>query len=250
LTLAIAIAAIAQASSALAQGGADTSLVRIGPGAGTAAFVTWPPGDKPIPAVVMIHEAWGMNGQVRRQARNLARQGYLVIVPDLYRGQVTNDPEHAEALERGLDADRAMADLAAAVAWVRANGRTKGQPVGVVGFGMGGSLAERVALGTPGLAGAVLFYGDPITDARQLAALQTPLLGHFGADDRGIPAERAEAMRAALREAKKQGDVYVYAGAGHAFMNETRDSFHPDAARLAWARTLAFFQRTLKGQGD
>ncbi len=227
--------------------GGDTSRVQLGSApAGTAAFVAWPAGRGPVPAVIVIHEWWGLNGQIRSVARRLAQEGYVAVVPDLYHGRVADDPEYAHELSRGLDEKKALADLDAAAAWLRTQRRVNRARVGVVGFCMGGRLSELFALHGSGLAAAVMFYGPPETDADRIATLKIPLQGHFGGEDRGIGSEQVEALRAALAEAGKTADIYVYPGAGHAFMNEGRPSYHADAARQAWARLLQFFQKHLR----
>lgn len=157
------------------------------------------------------------------------------------------DLEYAHELSRGLDENKALGDLDAAAGWLRAQSRVDWQRIGVVGFCMGGRLSELMALHSPDLAAAVMFYGRPESDAGKLAALKAPLQGHFGGEDRGIGPDQVAALRAALAKAGKTGDIYVYAGAGHAFMHEGRPSYHADAARQAWARTLQFFQKYLKG---
>jgi carboxymethylenebutenolidase len=91
-----------------------------------------------------------------------------------------------------------------------------------------------------------MFYGSPVTDAKSLATLRAPLQGHFGEQDDGIPVAKVDALRSGLKQAGKIGEVYLYSGAGHAFMNDARPSYHPDAARQAWARMLAFFQKNLR----
>ena len=225
--------------------GRDTSRVRVGE-SGLEAFVAWPAGRDAAPAVVVVHERWGLNDQIRGVARRLAQEGYVAIVPDLYHGKVAGDPEYALELMRGLDEKKAVADLVTAAAWLRAQPRVQGQRLGVVGFCMGGRLSQLLSLsGTP-IAAAVMFYGRPETDPGALAALQAPLLAHFGGEDRTIGADQVDALKAGLAKAGKAGDVYVYPGAGQAFMNEMRNSYHSDAARLAWARTLQFFQKHLK----
>jgi carboxymethylenebutenolidase len=226
----------------------DTSRVEIGPASGsTTAFVAWPSGDDEAPAVIVIHEWWGLNGQVRGVARRLAQEGYVAIVPDLYHGQVAGDPEYAHELSRGLDENKALGDLDAALGWLRTQKRVAGRRVGVVGFCMGGRLSQLFALRRPDLAAAVMFYGLPESDPAKLATLKVPLQGHFGGEDRGIGADQVAALKAALAKAGKTVDIYVYPGAGHAFMNEGRPSYHPDAAKQAWARALQFFQKYLKG---
>jgi carboxymethylenebutenolidase len=208
--------------------------------------VAWPAGKAEAPAVVVVHEWWGLNTQIRGIARRLAQEGYVAIVPDLYHGKVADDPELAHELSRGLDENKAVGDLESAVSWLRSQPRVGKQKIGVVGFCMGGRISQLLALESPQISAAVMFYGRPETDPAVLAKLSAPLLGHFGATDQGIGADQTNALKAGLARAGKVGDVYVYAGAGHAFMNETRPSYHPDASKLAWARTLQFLQKYLK----
>jgi carboxymethylenebutenolidase len=235
------------AASPKVAAGPDTSRVHLGPAtAGTDAFVAWPAGKGPAAAVVVVHEWWGLNGQIREVARRISQQGYVAIVPDLYHGRVASDPEMAHELSRGVEEDVALSDLDAAVTWLRAQSRVGTRRIGIVGFCMGGGLAQRMALHSGEIAATVMFYGSPETDPAKLIALKAPLQGHFGAEDQGITADKVEALKAGLAKAGKPVDIYVYAGAGHAFMNDSRPSYHADAARQAWARTLAFFQKNLK----
>ena len=235
-------------AAAAAGGPGDTSLVHVGAvSAGTSAFVAWPISRPNAPCIVVCHEWWGLNDQIRGVARLLAQQGYVAIVPDLYHGQVASDPELAHELSRALEDKAAFKDLDAAIAWLRAQPATAKSRIGAIGFCMGGGLSQRLALRRTDLSAAVMFYGGPETEAAEIKKLGAPLLAHFGATDKGIPAARADELREALKRAGKIGEVYVYPGAGHGFMNETRASYHADAARQAWARTLAFLQRNLKG---
>jgi carboxymethylenebutenolidase len=214
---------------------------------GTDAFVAWPTGAGESPAVIVIHEWWGLNGQIKDIARRLARQGYVAIVPDLYHGKVAEDPERAHELMRGLEDTRVMTELDAARVWLRAQPRCAKARIGVVGFCVGGGISLRFALRGGDLAAAAMFYGPPETDPEKLTGLEAPLMGHFGADDEGIGPDRVAVFRTALQKAGKSAEIYVYSGAGHAFMHEGLPSYRADAARVAWARTLAFFQKHLKG---
>lgn len=224
---------------------ADTALVTLGTD-GPRAFVAWPAGDKPAPAVIVVHEWWGLNGQIRRTARQLARQGYVAIVPDLYHGRVAGDPEGAHELMRGLDDEGAVADLDKALAWLTGQPRTRSARVAVMGFCMGGRFAELMGIQSSRIAATVMFYGRPVTDAAEVSRLSGPIMGHFGAEDRGITADRVAQLEESLKQAGKDAQIFTYPGAGHAFMNDERDSYHPDAAKQAWARTLAFLQQQLK----
>jgi carboxymethylenebutenolidase len=111
---------------------------------------------------------------------------------------------------------------------------------------MGGRLSQLFAMDTAHVAAAVMFYGRPVTDSTKLAMLSGPLQAHFGAEDQGIGIARVGEFKSALEKAGKSAEVYIYPGAGHAFMHEGRPSYHPDAARQAWARTLSFLQKYLK----
>lgn len=225
----------------------DTARVRLGSDADASeAFVAIPPGSAGAPGVIVVHEWWGLNGQIRDLARRLSRQGYVVIVPDLFGGRVARDPETAHELSRALDDEAALATLSRAARWLRAQPRTAKSRLGVVGFCMGGGLAQKFAMDEERTAAVVVFYGAPETQGARIARLAAPLQGHFGADDAGIDPQRVESFRSALERGGKTHDIHVYAGAGHAFMNEERPSYNADAARLAWVRMLAFLQKHLK----
>lgn len=228
---------------------ADTSRVTLGTGASaTEAFVAWPTGSGHASGIVIVHEEWGLNFGIRDMARRFARQGYVTIVPDLYHGKTATDAESAQELSRTLDPRQAAADLGASLDWLRGQKRTAKARFGVIGFGMGGGLAESFATGRPGLSAAVMFYGAPDPDPARLAALSAPLQGHFGEKDDGIAVERVNEFDAALSRAGKAHEIFVYAGAGHAFMSEGLPSYHGDAARQAWARMLSFLQKNLKAR--
>ena len=196
-------------------------------------------------SVVVAHEWWGLNEQIRGVADRLAAAGYAVIVPDLYRGEVAADPERAHELMRGLQEGRASAILRAGAAHLQSTEEAAGRKAAVVGFCMGGRLALVSALGGRELSGAVIFYGQPVIEKERLEALSAPVLGLFGGDDHGIPVSDVRTFEAAARGAGKAVETHVYEGAGHAFFNETRPSYNPDAAADAWKRTLAFLDRTL-----
>ena len=119
--------------------------------------------------------------------------------------------------------------------------------IGSVGFCMGGGLSLQLALKRSDLAAAVMFYGTPETDPATLKGIACPVLGLFGEEDLGIPREKVEAMAKALNEVGKGAEVRIYKKAGHAFFNETRPSYEPEAAADAWKRTLDFFKANLKG---
>lgn len=208
-------------------------------------YLALPPSGPVRGGVVVAHEWWGLNDQIRGVADRLAAAGYAALVPDLYRGEAATEPERAHELLRGLKEDRASAILRSAASWLGANGETTGKKIAAIGFCMGGRLALLAALDGREVAGAVVFYGQPVLEKERLGSLSGPVLGLFGGDDRGIPVGDVRAFEAAARALGKKVETRLYMGAGHAFFNETRPSYNADAAADAWKRTLAFLEKTL-----
>ena len=204
------------------------------------------------PGVVVVHEWWGLNEQIQGVADRLAEQGYVVLTPDLYRGKRGTDAGLAHELMRGLNENWAVDVLAAAAGALRDVDATRARraqgermPVGLLGFCMGGRLSLATALKGKDVQAAVMFYGSVETDKEALRPLAVPLLGIFGDEDRGIPIDQIRAFEAALKEAGKDATVLVYRGAGHAFFNEDRPSYHKESSTDAWARTKMFLKEKL-----
>lgn len=210
------------------------------------AYMAAPRGQGPRPGVVVIHEWWGLNDQIKGVADKIALQGYNVLVPDLYRGKVAEEPDLAHELMRGLDEERAVGIIKGAVGYLKGLRGAAAMPVDTIGFCMGGGLSLATALAGAEVQGTVMFYGSVKTSEASVAPLRAPLLGLFGDEDRGIPVDDVKKFEAALKSAGKDASIVVYPHAGHAFMNEKRPSYVPDAAKDAWGRVTEFFGRTLK----
>jgi carboxymethylenebutenolidase len=213
-----------------------------------SGFLATPEGKGPFPGVIAIHEWWGLDDWVKSQARALAKEGYVVLAPDLYRGKVTNKQEEAHQLMSGLPPDRAMRDLKAAYAYLQTRPDVQKDRIGAIGWCMGGRYALALATEEPTLAAAVAYYGAPPTDAQMIARIKAPVLGNYGAEDKGPSPEQVKEFEAAMKKAGKTIDVKIYPGAGHAFANENNPwkGFRPEAAKDAWARTVAFFKKHLQ----
>ena len=194
------------------------------------------------PGMVMIHEWWGLNGQIKRVADRLAALGYAVIVPDLYRGKVADykEPDLAHELMRGLNEDRSVGIAKGAAALLRARAGAPALPVGIIGFCMGGRIALATALKGGDVQAVVMFYGSVETTKEAVAPLGCPLLGLFGKDDRGIPEEDVRKFEAALKAAGKTATIHIYPGVGHAFFNDERPGFEKDVGQDAWANVKDF----------
>jgi carboxymethylenebutenolidase len=211
-------------------------------------YLATPAGKGPAPAVIVIHEWWGLDAWVKQQADALAAAGYVALAPDLYRGKVTDKQEEAHQLMSGLSEDRALADLKGAWAHLQGMAGVRKDRIGVIGWCMGGRYALRLAVEEPALAAAVAYYGAPPTDAAAIERIKAPVLGNFGAEDKGPSPEAVRAFEEAMKKAGKSVDVKVYEGAGHAFANVNNPwgGYRKEAAADAWKRTLAFFERHLK----
>jgi carboxymethylenebutenolidase len=200
-----------------------------------------------LPAVLLVHEWWGLNDNIRSMARQLAGEGYRVLALDMYRGRAATTPQEAQAYMREVmgDMDRGTANLMSGAAYLRQAHRTG--KIGIMGWCFGGGWALGGALEMPqNVDAAVMYYGRVITSREQLAKLDAPLLGHFGAEDRGIPVDSVRAMEATLKELGKDVTIHVYPGATHAFANPSGQAYNAQAAERAWTRTLAFLAKNLK----
>lgn len=211
-----------------------------------SGFLVTPEGEGPFPAIVVIHEWWGLNDQIKGEAKKLAKEGYVTLAVDLYRGKVTDDPEEAHELLRGLPEDRAARDLVSAVSYLQTLPNVKKDKTGSIGWCMGGGYSLSLAINSPELAGAVIYYGRLVTDREQLRRINAPIIGFFGEEDRGIPVNSVKEFEKTMKGLGKDVSVYIYPEAGHAFANEGRSSYNARAAKDAWEKTLAFFEKHLK----
>jgi carboxymethylenebutenolidase len=211
-------------------------------------YLALPKGDGTHPAVIVVHEWWGLTDWVKQQADSLAASGYIAFAADLYKGKVAVDSETAHQYMSGLAEDEAIATLRRAADFLRSRDDVRAQAIGVVGWCMGGRYAIRLAAADPGIRACVIYYGAPITDSKAIAGLQASVLGNFGAEDKGPSPEQVQEFEKALRAASKKVDFKIYPGAGHAFanINNPWGGYREDAARDAWKRTLAFFGQELK----
>jgi carboxymethylenebutenolidase len=199
------------------------------------------------PALVVIHEWWGLTGWVKGETEKLAQQGYVALAVDLYRGKVTSDPMEAHELMRGLPDDRAVNDLEAAFQYLAARRDVERGRIGSVGWCMGGGYSLQLAIHEPRLAACVVNYGALPTDAAELRRIHAPLLGNFGGLDRGITPDDVHAFEKTMNSLGKSVDVKIYADAGHAFENSTNTKGYRAAdAADAWTRTTKFLRKNLK----
>jgi len=242
-----ALAVLALLCAATAPAGEQVVTFKSGDEQASGLLVT-PEGKGPFPATIVIQVWWGLNDWVKDQARALAKEGYVALAVDLYRGKVATKQEDAHQLMMGTPPDQALRDLRAGVAYLLTRPDVRKDRVGSIGWCMGGRYSLQLATVEPRLAAAVAYYGAPPTDAGAIAAIQAPVLGSFGAEDKGPTPEQARTFEAAMKKAGKTVDIKVYDGAGHAFanINNPWGGYRKEAAEDAWARTTAFLAKYLK----
>jgi carboxymethylenebutenolidase len=198
---------------------------------------------------VVIHEWWGLTDWVKGQAQELAASGYVTLAVDLYRGKVVYDPNLANELARDLPEDQVLSDLKAAFDYLASRPDVRKDKIGSVGWCMGGGFALLLAIHEPKLAACVVNYGSLPTNKDDIRKIHAPVLGNFGAEDRVVRPAAVEAFENAMKAGQKSIDVKIYDRAGHAFENpDNHLGYQAAAAENAWARTIAFLDRTLKGQ--
>lgn len=201
---------------------------------------------EPMPAVIMIHEWWGLNDNIRAMADRLAGEGYIVFAVDLFAGNVASSPAEARKLMLEVieDPESANRNIMEAYKFVS---ETAGAPrIGSLGWCFGGGWSLNAALLLPDeLDASVIYYGQVTADEDRLRPVNTPLLGLFGAEDRGIRVESVEAFRSALENLRKDYEIHIYPGVGHAFANPTGRNYDAASASDAWRRTLEFLGRHL-----
>ena len=200
------------------------------------------PAALPAPAVMLIHEWWGLNDQIKAVAAALADTGYLALAIDLYDGGVTDDPQEARSLVGAVDPKAATDTCASWVRWLSAHEDGTGK-VGTVGWCFGGGWSLNASLAAPADA-IVVYYGNVAKKREQLASLDAPVLGHFATRDNWINADMVSGFEGEMAAAGKSAENHWYE-ADHGFANPTSARYDEADAALAWQRTLAFFEAHL-----
>jgi carboxymethylenebutenolidase len=218
-------------------------------GQSAKAYLSEPAQGKTAPGIVVIQEWWGLNDQITGVADRLAAAGYRALVPDLYRGKQTLDAKEAEHLMNDLNfGDAAGQDIRGAVQYLKGSGSAK---AGVNGYCMGGALTMLAAVFVPESDANATWYGYPPLEYVDAGKIKAPLLGHWGTRDQFFPINGVDALEQKLKEAGVGFTFHRY-DAKHAFANEESDArnlpplgYNPEAAELAWQRTMAFFAKHL-----
>jgi carboxymethylenebutenolidase len=236
-------AVLADPRLALAAGNSLSMTSIKTPGGQTVSGYMGKPKTTPAGAVLLVHEWWGLNDQIKAVAADLVSRGYIALAVDLYDGGVAKTPDEARALMKAVDGDRARDTLGAWVDHLRGDEASNGK-VGAVGWCFGGGWSLNASLVAP-VDATVIYYGNVKKTAADLAPLKGPVLGHFATADKWINKEMVGGFEASMATAGKSNiDVHWYE-ANHGFANPTSARYDKDDAEKAWERTLAFFGQHL-----
>jgi carboxymethylenebutenolidase len=201
-----------------------------------------------LPAVVMIHEWWGLNQNIKDMANLLAKNGFVVLAADLYHGKVTDNPQLAMELVQTArnNQNSSTANLQAAVKYLSSAPNVDNKKIVSLGWCFGGGQSLQLALNSQEhpLAATILYYGTPlVTDNELISKIKWPVLGIFGDKDEAIPIAEINQFRSSLNESGIKNEIHVYSGVGHAFANPSGDSYAPEETADAWQRTLSFLKK-------
>jgi carboxymethylenebutenolidase len=204
-----------------------------------------------FPAVVMIHEWWGLNENIKNMAESLAKKGYVVLAVDLYNGQVANTTESAQNLVSKVreNPSESINNLQHAVRYLASLENVNSSKIASLGWCFGGGQSLQLALNTePGypLAATIIYYGNLVSDQESLSKIKWPVLGIFGDQDKSIPVDSVKQFEDALNANGITNEIYIYKGVGHAFANPSGDNYAPQETQDAWQKTVSFLEKYLK----
>jgi carboxymethylenebutenolidase len=201
-----------------------------------------------LPAVVMIHEWWGLNENIKNMANMLAKQGFVVLAADLYKGEVADNPQRAMELVQSVrnNQNDSTKNLQAAVKYLGSLPNVDSSKIASLGWCFGGGQSLQLALNSQDhpLAATLIYYGTPlVTDNEPLSKIKWPVLGIFGDKDQAIPLEQVNLFRKSLDQNGITNEIHIYKGVGHAFANPSGDNYAPKETEDAWQKTLSFLKK-------
>jgi carboxymethylenebutenolidase len=204
-----------------------------------------------LPAVVMIHEWWGLNDNIKNMAETLAKEGYVVLAVDLYNGKVANTAESAQNLVSKVreNPSESINNLQHAVRYLASLENVDSSKIASLGWCFGGGQSLQLALNTEPeypLAATIIYYGNLVSDQESLSKIKWPVLGIFGDQDQSISVQSVKQFEDALNANGITNEIYIYKGVGHAFANPSGDNYAPQETQDAWQKTVSFLNKYLK----
>ncbi|WXG44227.1 MAG: dienelactone hydrolase family protein [Promethearchaeati archaeon SRVP18_Atabeyarchaeia-1] len=212
----------------------------------TLGFLVKPKVPAKYPAVIVIHEIWGLVDHIKDVSSSLGAQGYVALAVDLFEGEHVSKLEDGMRMRQRFSEEKILGDLTGGFNYLKTLDSVNPKRIGSIGFCMGGGLSILLACHNAELAAAVVFYGRNPSPIDLVKNVQCPILGNYAGADYGISESDISLLKQTLTKYGKIFDVKVYPGAPHAFFNNTRENYRPDAAKDAWDRTLRFYGSYLK----
>ena len=211
----------------------------------TMGFLVRPKENKTYPALIVIHEIWGLVDHIKDVAERLAHEGYVALGVDLFEGKTVTKLEEGRKFREQFTEEKILKDLDGAFNFLKDLPYVNSKHIGSVGFCMGGGLSLLLACQNRELAAAAVFYGRNPSPIDRVKDIQCPILCNYAGADMAITESDINLLKQTLTNYGKTFDIKTYPGAPHAFFNDTRESYRPEAAKDAWKRTLQFFNRYL-----
>jgi carboxymethylenebutenolidase len=211
----------------------------------TRGFLAKPRKTERVPAVIVIHEIWGLVEHIKDVSRRLAGEGYVALAVDLFNGKTVAKLEDGRKLREEITEDKVLGDLRGAFNYLKTLECVRPNRIGSIGFCMGGGLSLLFACHNTELAAATVFYGRNPSPIDLVNNIHCPILGNYAGADMAITESDINLLKQALTRYGKTFDIKTYPGAPHAFFNDTKESYRPEAANDAWKRTLRFFDKYL-----
>ncbi len=223
----------------------EVSTARVEVNEEVSAFLAQPKLTIKYPGILMIHEWWGLNDQIKSMAHILAREGYVVLAPDLFNRRLATTSEEAKANVEENRMEKTFPRLVIALEFLRSLHMVESGNIGSIGWCFGGGLSYLVGA-EKNLQAVVIYYGNLTDNTEVLEKLKNPVLGIFGGEDVRPSVGEVRKFESVLREQGTPVEIHVYEGAGHAFANPTQSTrFREVQAKDAWTKTISFFAQTL-----
>lgn len=210
---------------------------------GVKGFLAKPDGSGTYPGIIMIHEWWGLNDNIKQTAKDLAAEGYIVLAVDLYGTEAATTTDKARQLVSSYNLERGIANMNGAVEYLEENYNIK--KVASIGWCFGGAQSLNLALNNPEMDATVIYYGRLTSDQLQLSKINWPVLGIFAELDQGIPPSSVNAFESSLNELGISNEIHIYPGVDHAFANPSGANYAPQETQDAWKKTLFFLDTNL-----
>ena len=206
---------------------------------------------EPLAAIIVIHEWWGLNDNIRAMADRLAAEGYIVLAIDLFGGNIATSADEARQMVLSTIEDAELASDNIRQAYDFLDTAAGAPRIGSLGWCFGGGWSLNTAMLFPDdLDAAVIYYGQVTDDEELLRPINAPILGLFGADDSGISVETVRQFETALEHLRKPHEIHIFPGADHAFANPTGNTYNADVAEDAWDKTFEFLNYNLVVAGE